>query len=197
MRFILDIKLRGIEDPVIWRKMAVPTVLTFHELHLMIQAAMGWEHQHLYSFTEHPESRYFMIVSPYAEEFGADATKISASNILWSYLNQYPFDEEAERDKLYYEYDYGDSWVHEIDVLDLDRSNSKSAELLDGAGACPPENCGGTPGFQLLKDHLSGKISPEEYFDNFFAANPKGYDIHKVDLKRLGNRVKRWRMLDR
>lgn len=82
MRLILDIKLRGIEDPIIWRKMAVPTILTFHELHLMIQAAMGWEHQHLYSFTEHPESRYFMIVSPYAEEFGADATKISASNIL-------------------------------------------------------------------------------------------------------------------
>lgn len=196
MRFILDIQLVGIEEPIVRRKLAVPGKLTFHHLHLMIQAAMGWEHQHLYSFSERMDTKYFTIVSPYAEEFGADGTKIPAQNILWSYLNQHLPTGDPGRDKLYYLYDYGDYWMHGIDIVDYDRSNRTSTELLEAEGACPPENCGGIPGFQLLKDYLSGKITKKEYYDHLIAVDTEGYNLHKIDLHRLKLRVKDWRVME-
>lgn len=186
-----------IENPVIWRKVAVPVDLNFHDLNLIIQAAMGWENQHLYTFQESLESKYFTLVSPYAEEFGADAKKTPSTNILWSYLNQFHMDEDAIRDKMYYQYDYGDDWMHEIEVVDYDRSDRVSPELLDGEGACPPENCGGIPGFQMLKECLIGRMTKEEYYGFYCAIDVKGYDIHKIDIPYLRARVKGWRRLER
>ncbi len=89
MRFILDIRLKDIDNPLVTRRLAVPESLTFHELNLMIQASMGWENQHLYSFQESEQSRFFKVVSPYAEEFGMDGTTISANQVLWDYMNQF------------------------------------------------------------------------------------------------------------
>ncbi len=56
---------------------------------------------------------------------------------------------------LVYEYDFGDSWDHFITVekiLPTDPAVAPCAECLDGARACPPENCGGVCGCaDLLK----------------------------------------------
>ncbi len=197
MRFILDIKLLDIIEPEVYRKLAVPVELSFHHLHLMIQAAMGWEHQHLYSFQESLVVRnYFKVVSPYVEEFGINGMKAPAKNILLEYLNQFHLDEKPIRNKLYYEYDFGDHWMHEIDVVDLDNSNQTSAELLEAGANCPPENCGGVPGFLRLKDYLAGRITKQEYYDWFSAVNAEGFDSHTFDRLRLDNRVKNWRMME-
>ncbi len=181
---------------MVWRRVAIPFDLSFHDLHLIIQAAMGWEHQHLYAFSEHLESRYFTVVSPYAEEFGANARMVPADNILWQYLNQFHIEEDEERDKMYYQYDYGDDWMHEIDVEGYEDSNSPFPELLNAEGACPPENCGGPPGFQMFKDYIRSDMSKEEYFNLIIAVNPEGYDAHHVDMADLKRRVKNWRSLD-
>ena len=196
MRYIIDIRLVEIHDPVIWRRIAIPMKLTFHSFHLILQAAMGWENQHLYSFKENKKSRYFHVVSPYSEEFGIDGTRTSASKILWSYCNQFSPEEEP-RDKLYYEYDYGDGWLHEIDVAEFDGSDRISAELLDGSGACPPENCGGVPGFVRMKAYLSGLMPREEYYDWMTAAEAEDFDINAFDLTQLSLRVKGWKVLRR
>ena len=51
---ILQVKiwLTGI-SPMVWRRILVPTALTLHELHGVIQVAMGWEGIHLYEFHLH------------------------------------------------------------------------------------------------------------------------------------------------
>ena len=194
MRLIVDIRLCEIQDPVVWRKVAIPLELTFHELHFIFQAAMGWENQHLYCFKESLDSRYFEIVSPYAEEFGIDGTRAPVNNLLWSYFTQMTR-EESPRDKFYYVYDFGDDWHHEVDVQELDRSNRTSAELLDGAGACPPENCGGIPGYARVKDYLAGKILAEEYYDWATAVDAEDFDVHAFDKKYMELRVNGWKRL--
>ena len=56
---------------------------------------------------------------------------------------------------LVYKYDFGDSWDHFITVekiLSAYPAVASAAECLDGAGACPPEDCGGVSGYaDLLK----------------------------------------------
>ncbi len=195
MRFIIEVKLCDVKDPLIWRKLAVPAKLAFHELHLMIQAAMGWRNSHLYSFKESSQSRYFHIVSPFAEEQGIDAARAQAHDILLDYLNQFVMEGEY-RDKMLYLYDYGDSWLHEIDVVGFDRSNKSAVELLDGTGACPPEDCGGISGFTDIKVSLSTG-EPSEIHGNSWVPWLEGcgyrkYDPEVFSLVKGKREVKKW-----
>ena len=52
--------------------------------------------------------------------------------------------------RFFYEYDFGDSWRHEVVVesIDLVPLMLKFAVCLDGQRACPPEDCGGTGGYE-------------------------------------------------
>ncbi|MBK8565624.1 MAG: plasmid pRiA4b ORF-3 family protein [Saprospiraceae bacterium] len=45
----LDITLKD-SKPKIWRRVLVPEDMNFHELHYVIQFAMGWSHSHLHQF---------------------------------------------------------------------------------------------------------------------------------------------------
>jgi pRiA4b ORF-3-like protein len=45
----LSITLRDIQPPI-WRRLVAPASLTLHELHAVIQTAMGWEDYHLHLF---------------------------------------------------------------------------------------------------------------------------------------------------
>jgi len=81
-----------------------------------------------------------------------------------------------------YEYDFGDSWDHQItveDILEPSTGATRKAECLGGARACPPEDCGGLGGYaDLLKilksprhrEHKSmkewlGRPFDSEFFD--------------------------------
>ncbi len=75
-----------------------------------------------------------------------------------------------------YEYDFGDSWEHEVIVEDFVRTpfGLKHAVCLDGQNACPPEDCGGAGGYAELLEVL---------------ANPE-HEEHE-HLARLGRRCVR------
>ena len=55
--------------------------------------------------------------------------------------------------KIKYEYDFGDSWIHEI-ILESCQSYKKEEipviALLDGENACPPEDCNGIWGYRKM-----------------------------------------------
>ena len=62
-----------------------------------------------------------------------------------------------------YEYDFGDGWSHEI-VLEKvigPIAGSVGIECLDGARACPPEDCGGPWGYQEFLEAIGDPIHPE------------------------------------
>ncbi|WP_376695907.1 plasmid pRiA4b ORF-3 family protein [Wenzhouxiangella sp. EGI_FJ10305] len=51
-----------------------------------------------------------------------------------------------------YLYDFGDDWIHRIEVEDTNVSADPGwiPWLIDGARRGPPEDCGGVPGYQRL-----------------------------------------------
>ena len=110
------------------------------KLHDMVQIAMGWTNSHLHSFTIGDE-RYGMHYDEYPEG-EIDEKTVKVGRVIG-----------ARRDFLY-EYDFGDSWDHEIVVEESVKSarGLKHAVCLDGENACPPEDCGGVYGYaELLK----------------------------------------------
>jgi hypothetical protein len=50
----------------------------------------------------------------------------------------------------FYEYDFGDSWMHELRVERIVRANARMRypRCVAGARLAPPEDCGGPRGYQ-------------------------------------------------
>jgi hypothetical protein len=135
----LHISLKHIKPPI-WRRFLVKDDVTFAKLHKIIQIVMGWEDEHLHEFTIDGRS----IGTPSDEWFGPEVedekkTRLSKTNL-------------AEKQKFRYEYDFGDSWEHVITVEKIlpVESEVKYPICLAGKKACPPEDCGGFPGYQQL-----------------------------------------------
>ena len=145
----LDIRLAYIEPPI-WRRMVVPGQVTLFSLHRMLQVVMGWENYHLHQFivgTTHygepdPEDEYEM----------RDDRRVRLRGIA-----------REEGASFIYEYDFGDGWRHAITVEDIQPLNESLLvpRCLDGARACPPEDCGGIGGYAHLLEALRDRRHPE------------------------------------
>lgn len=62
----------------------------------------------------------------------------------------------------FYMYDFGDGWVHQIDFEKIGPPKDGIAypRCLDGARACPPENCGGWVGYDEMLEALRARRGP-------------------------------------
>jgi hypothetical protein len=136
----LKIVLEG-SSPPIWRRLHVPALATFEELHHVIQFAMGWDDQHLHKF----QAGSKRIGVPESSRFGS--TTDESRTRLYRVMTR-------EGDSLTYEYDFGDGWRHAVTLERIHRPQSEVTEIvcLDGARACPPEDSGGIWGYQDLLD---------------------------------------------
>ena len=163
----LKLRLVGAKPPI-WRRLEVPSEITFGELHEVIQAAMGWQDEHLHCFNHHGR-----VIAPAYEEHEAydeDETE------LWAVL-------PAVGEMMRYTYDYGDNWIHELVVEDVRVSAEEPRpRCIDGRRAGPPEDCGGVPGLDmLLKRGSSRRAGDEPHFDY----NPRLFSVESVNV-RLG-----------
>src|SRR5262249_31300095 len=118
-------------------------------LHTVIQLVMGWTNSHLHQFTV-DQTRYG-VPDP---DFGGILNE-----------KQYTLRDlaPAAKKKFIYEYDFGDSWYHEVKVekaLPAD-PNFKHPVCLAGENAGPPEDCGGIPGYYRLLEVLADPKNPE------------------------------------
>lgn len=151
-RLRVRVSLYDIEPPI-WRELEVENTLSFSELHLVLQEAMGWQDCHLYQF-EVGELRLGL-----PDEFiegGFDADNLPADAVELGQLL-------GRRKSFDYVYDFGDDWRHRIVIEERLASTplERPAALLDGARACPPEDCGGAWGYQRLLAILADKKNPE------------------------------------
>lgn len=48
----IKVHLHGVTRPSVWRRLRLPADLTLRQLHHVIQAAMGWDDDHLHAFTD-------------------------------------------------------------------------------------------------------------------------------------------------
>ncbi|WP_229072231.1 plasmid pRiA4b ORF-3 family protein [Actinoplanes sp. DH11] len=137
-------------DPPVWRRLLVPTTMRLDRLDQVIQAAMGWTNSHLHMFI-HPTGHYGPPDPdlPMIDERTASFGDLAA----------------GEGDTFEYEYDFGDSWTHEVllEKLIPAEPSAQYPACTDGARACPPEDCGGTPGYQGLLDALADPGHPDHH----------------------------------
>jgi hypothetical protein len=146
---ILRIELEDIE-PLIWRRVAVRTSVNLKVLHSVIQAAMGWLDCHLWEF-EANERKYSMLIPDDSEWnrriTNAATTKLSA--LLTTGMRE-----------MGYLYDMGDNWQHRIIVEKLKAIEPGIyPQFLGGERRCPPEDCGGIPGYYEFLDNIASKQS--------------------------------------
>ena len=137
----LKITLRG-SKPLIWRRIVVRADMKLDRLHSVIQTAMGWTDSHLHQFLA--DGVYYS--QPDAEGDAGDIETLNEKRYTVTDLAP-----EAKM-KFIYEYDFGDSWEHQVlveEVLPPD-PGFKHPVCLGGANACPPEDCGGFPGYYDL-----------------------------------------------
>jgi hypothetical protein len=143
----LRVQLDGAFPPV-WRRIEVASDLGLDDLHEVLQVVFGWQDYHLHRFTTGPQDDPGAVFACTADL--AEAWEDDPSMPTWDVRVDELLAEEGER--LHYQYDYGDNWWLTIDVEDVvdGRVPAGRARLLEGAGAGPPEDCGGTHGYRLL-----------------------------------------------
>jgi hypothetical protein len=135
MLYELKVELLDI-DPPVWRMLQVPSSISLHKLHLVLQKAMGWKNYHLYLFYEDGKS-YSQPNAEWGARIGNSARKR---------LNQVVSERKRS---LLYEYDMGDGWRHQIRLQKiLPAKGDERPRCTGGARACPPEDCGGVPGYE-------------------------------------------------
>ncbi|MSU51408.1 MAG: hypothetical protein EXS37_20360 [Opitutus sp.] len=96
-----------------------------------------------------------------------------------------------------YEYDFGDSWAHEVTVEKIlpHAAVSSFAHCLDGARACPPEDCGGVCGYQGLLKILKIRKHPEHHIfavDEFYGEDRPRYYAALDAVRRKGDDLTSW-----
>ncbi|MBQ2172335.1 MAG: plasmid pRiA4b ORF-3 family protein, partial [Bacteroidales bacterium] len=90
-------------------------------------------------------------------------------------------------DKLTYEYDFGDGWVHKVELVsDPVPSDDRTIRVLGGKGACPPEDIGGPWRYsQLLEILASGdkRKLKKEFGGEILDWLPEGFDPAEFDVE--------------
>ncbi len=126
-------------DPPIWRRLLVAGDTTLGNLHWILQLGMGWTHSHLHLFKigdgEYSDPAFDLYDAP--GEFGDEfRTRLDRAVI-------------GEGARFLYEYDFGDSWWHGIEVERIlpAAEGERYPKLVDGKRACPLEDCGGVTGY--------------------------------------------------
>ena len=169
-------------SPPVWRRFLVSSDVSLHRLHLILQDVMGWGSYHLYrleiestDYSEpHPDN------DPYQLPF-QDSERARLGTLV------------VDRgSRFLYEYDFGDSWLHEVTLEDIleHRPGKRYPICVGGQRACPPEDCGGPWGYAELLEVI-GDPDHEEHLDMMEwlggQFDPGAFDVNRVNRMLSGS----------
>lgn len=166
--------------PTIWRRILLKDNCSFYELHMIIQCAMGWENYHLYEFN----INNYRIGEP-DSDFDYDNKVIHSKEVK---LNAILL--ESEKESFHYTYDFGDTWNHEITVekiLPSDKIQNHPV-CTEGAMNCPPEDCGGIPGFTHFVNVM--KDPENSQYEELMEWYGQAYDPEYLSLQDINHALK-------
>jgi hypothetical protein len=175
----IKITLQG-SNPPIWRRIQVRGDTPLDKLHHIIQVVMGWTNSHMHQFIV--GEAYFGPPDPYYDDLAvSDETRFKLSRIA-----------RDEGAVFIYEYDFGDSWAHELLVEKMvPPGEAKYPVCLAGERACPPEDVGGVWGYEGFLEAIRDPDHPEhesylEWIGGEF--DPEAFDPKGVNavLRRIG-----------
>lgn len=170
----LKVTLRDIHPPV-WRRLRVPAAIPLGGLHRVIQAAMGWSDSHLHVF-----------------RVGDKAFGISDLEINDGVRSEQGvrLDQVAKvGDSFLYDYDFGDGWEHDVLVEEVLAAGNRvsTPRCIAGERSCPPEDCGGIPGYEHMLKALGDPADPEH--KHYIKWIGGGFDPESFDLEEVNQRL--------
>jgi hypothetical protein len=173
----LKVSLSG-SQPEIWRRLTVAGDIQLSELHEILQAVMPWSNCHLHRF-QVGETGY----GPVMEEMGDEMDTEDE--------NEFRLDEVAPsvKDRIIYEYDFGDGWEHVLTVEAIGALPEDYAgpRCTAGKNACPPDDCGGIGGYyESLKVLQDPKHSDHDHLLEWFGGE---FDPHYFELDETNQRL--------
>src|SRR6185369_1951185 len=171
----LKITLKDIEPPI-WRRIQIPSTCTFWDLHSYIQDAFGWtnSHMHQFTYTDDTGAEPIIIGIPLEPEFEDETPALPG----WEHkLKRYI---EGETSRIEYTYDFGDNWVHTIELEEILEpvKGFKYPFCVDGERNSPPEDCGGPHGYAGLLETLFDPSDPEHEDTVAWVDSMKGCVFH-------------------
>jgi hypothetical protein len=166
----IKVTLRGSRPPI-WRRIQVPGDMTLADLHDVIQAVMGWWDYHLHQFIV--EETYYGVPHPDYMMDMVDEGGVRLKEVA------------DEGSRFLYEYDFGDSWVHVLEVEEVFAPEPGQAYpvCVDGRRAAPPEDVGGVWGYEQYLEAMADPDHPEhemyrEWRGDF---DPEAFDLEEIN----------------
>jgi len=193
--FQFRFELVGIE-PSICRRVQVPSKYSFWDLHVAIQDSMGWIDYHLHAFrVRMPHKRKIVEIGIPTDDYFDEPVLPGWQIPITDY-----FTEPGKSAP--YEYDFGDGWEHNIllEGILLKEKGARYPKCVAGERACPPEDCGGLPGYYELVEILKNPKHPEfrdhigwlkGHVKNYYPYEPDQFNPEKVEF---WNPKKRWKI---
>lgn len=172
----LRVSLRDVE-PQVWRRVVVGSDTPLPKLKRVLERAMRWEGYHLHMFDvggvlfgEPDEDSADYVISEKAATVKHVLPRVGAS-LRWNY-------------------DFGDGWEHDVvvEAIESPAEGTRCPICVDGALACPPEDCGGVPGYEHLVAVLADP-GHEEYHELAQWA-PDGFDPAAFDVVAANRRLR-------
>ncbi len=170
---VLRVSIRDL-SPSVWREISVPATYSLAQLHRVIQCAFCWMDYHLHGFRM---GRKRFVPA------GSELPGIDTETTTLASLKLKP------GSSFVYDYDYGDGWEHDIEVVSASTETVAPfavlmPRVLGGERAAPPEDSGGAPGYEALLVALAdptheGHVQARLWVPRGFA--PVGVDLPSAD----------------
>lgn len=176
----LHIALHAI-DPLVWRRVWIPSSTSLIKLHRVIQTAMGWTDDFDHEF-DISGQRYGLVTHRRPTDGRLmNERRHTIGSLVGSQVRSFE-----------YAYDLIAPWEHMVTVermMSPDRTNDWT-QCIEGANACPPPRVGHTGGYQAFLSAISNSehehhASMRRWYGGPFC--PSGFDVNSVNraFKRL------------
>ncbi|MEJ6949378.1 plasmid pRiA4b ORF-3 family protein [Natronospora cellulosivora (SeqCode)] len=166
-----------LENYNVWRKLIIPTNISFSKLHQILQIAFEWQDYHLHEFYIYDNAVKKESLIYYSDDYDLSLKPIinlvsSEEDLDYQDLNDYEMKlekgiklSEYLPAKIKYIYDYGDDWEHSIEIQEIIDDYDKNYPIcFDGKGNTPPEDVGGEGGFEEFLKIIADSNHPEHQF---------------------------------
>lgn len=183
----LHLRIKLINAPIpVWREVKVPSNISLELFAYVINDAMGWENEHMHEFEIDGTKYKHTACLKMDNDMGIGYDKTHTLD-----TNKYPISQffKEKKDRIKYEYDFGDSWLHEVwlkGVRDYEPDEPRKFIIYKGSGACPPEDSGGIWGYSELLEIKTKKCRTAEekerldWYDMGRGFVPEYFDVEET-----------------
>lgn len=179
----LKVMLRGSKPPI-WRRIRIRAGADLADLHEVLQVVFDWHNYHLHQFVV--GQTYYGTVDEDWGDGTEDESGVKLSKVA-----------PREKSRFDYEYDFGDSWVHQIEVEKVvpPDPGAMYPVCVTGRRTAPPEDCGGIWGYYEMLQAVEDADHPEHEDMLEWLGGGEGveWDPDAFDLAGINKRLEKLR----